>query len=72
MPCRRSQRAFVEAVLRPARRPHDRERADDRALRRRAAERQVELDPLVDGAALEAPGARRLALRERARRARRP
>ncbi len=57
--------ALVEAVLRPARRAHDRERTDHRTLRRRAAERQVELDPFVDGATFEPPRTSRLPLGER-------
>ena len=46
-------RAFVEAVLRPRRQLHDDERVEDGALRRRAAEVQLELCRLVDRATVE-------------------
>ncbi len=42
--------ALVETVPRAGGRVHDREQADDGALWRRAAERQLELDALVDDA----------------------
>ena len=66
MPCRRSQRALVEAVLRAARGADDRERADDRrpaAARGRAAARA---GPARRRRALEAAGARRAAAGEAA------
>src|SRR3954453_5006157 len=57
-------RALVESVPAGARQPHDREQADDAALRRGARERQVELRSLVDRPPVEAPYAQRHALRE--------
>ena len=57
---------LVEAVLRSARGTDDRERADHGALRRSAAERQLELDPLVDGSPLESARVCELTLGEAA------
>src|SRR5262249_18393121 len=56
--------ALVEAVRRPARSLDGREQEDDGSLRRGSAERQLELDGLVERATVEAPDARELALSE--------
>ena len=47
---------LVEAVRRPARQAHDDKRVDECALRRRAAERQLELDALADRPSLRTGG----------------
>ena len=48
--------ALVEPVLGPARRPDDGEHLEDRALRRRAAERELELNALVERRRLRTGG----------------
>ena len=61
-PWRRSQVRSSNPCVGPARAPHDGEHVEDGALRRRAAERELELNALVDEHAVEAarrgPGAR--------------
>src|SRR5581483_4848783 len=60
-------RSLVEAVLRPPGGLHDRKEPHDRPLRRRAAERQLELDALVESHAAKRPEPRELARDERSR-----
>ena len=57
-------RPLVEAVVRPARQLDDREQAQDRALRRRAAGRELELHALVQRTPVEANDAGRDTLAE--------